>query len=174
MIVGVDDGPFEKKRGAPCPLSLVYHDAELRPVKTDALIASVDGRDATLLLSKALRGAELVVLDSVTFCGFNFVDGRRLHEETGATVMHVFLYPLDLRAIRAALEKAGLLDDRFEVIAGAWRAARRAECRLGGFWYTVYGGYVDSCRLQVYSRVPLPVQNAHRLARLYSRILGIA
>lgn len=174
MIAGVDDGPFAKERGSPCPITIVYHDDALRPVGVDVVVAEVDGRDATAKLAGVLGDAELVVLDSVTFCGFNFVDGRVLHRETGATVVHVFLYPLDLQAIRAALEKAGLLDERFEVIAAAWRAARRAECRLGGFWYTVWGGVVDVCRLQVYSRVPLPLQNAHRLARLYSRILGIA
>ena len=174
MIAGVDDGPFRRGRGSPCPITIVYHDDELRPVRVDAVVANVDGRDATSMLSRRVRDADVIVLDSVTFCGFNFVDGRLLHEETSATVIHVFLYPLDLDAIRRALERIGLLDERFEVIAGVWGRARRAECRLGGFWYTLWGGDFDVCRLQVYSRIPLPLQNAHRLARLYSRALGIA
>ena len=173
MIVGVDDGPFARRRGSPCPIALVYHDGGLRPTRLDVVVAEVDGGGVAGVLADRVRGASLVVVDSVTICGFNYVDGLALHRETGATVVHVFLYPLDLGAIRRALEKAGLLDERFEVVKRAWLAAKRAECRLGGFWYTVWGGGFNPCRLQVYSRVPLPLQNAHRLGRLASSMLGI-
>ncbi len=176
LIVGVDDGPFRRRRGSPCIVAAVAHE-RLRPFSVGFSRAAVDGRDATRAAIEAVRDAlgpeqpELVVVDSVTACGFNYVDGRVLAEELGAAVLHVYLYPLDLAAIEAALAKAGLLDDRLEVIEAHWRAARLAECRLGRFWYTAWGPAPDPCSLQRYSRVPLPLQNAHRVARLAARLL---
>ena len=171
-IVGVDDGPFRRVRGSRCVIAVVLHEG-LRPVSVDFAYAEVDGRDATRAAIEAVRGMhpDLVVVDSVTACGFNYIDGRVLAEETGAPVLHVYLYPLDMSAVERALAKAGLLDDRLEVVRVHWGAARRAECRLGGFWYTAWGDAPDPCALQRYSRIPLPLQNAHRLARLAARLL---
>ncbi len=161
----MDDGPF--RRGWRRTLLVGVAHEDYRPVQVAAEPVLVDGLDATEAAVRIAErlGGELVVVDSVTCCGFNVIDGELLAERLGVGVIHVFLYPLDLDAIRRALLKAGLGLKRLDVVEKHWVRARRAECRFGGFWFTTWrvGGF-DPCSLQVYSRVPHPLQNAHRTA----------
>ncbi len=168
-LLAVDDAPFKKSDDRTLLVGVV-HDEDLTPWRVVARPASVDGSEATRLALELVRLTEprLVLVDSVTCCGFNFIDGEAVWRETRVPVVHVFLYPLDMAAVRRALEKAGLLDERLEVIERHWSRSVRIDCRLGGFWVTVWGGVEPGsvCRLQLYSRVPTPLQNAHRLARV--------
>ncbi len=165
-ILGIDDGPF-RKEWVSTLLAGVLHD-NYKPLRAVFAPVKVDGDDATEAAVSLARktNPELIVVDSVTCCGFNYIDGERVYNETGIPVIHVYLYPLDLASIRSALEKAGLPLDRLYVIRKHWLAASRVECRLGGFWYNSWGSTpIDPCTLQRYSRIPLHLQNAHRVAR---------
>ncbi len=164
-IIGLDDGPFRRNWRRTLLVGVAHEDE--RPVGVAAEPALVDGLDATDAAARIIErlGGGLVVIDSVTCCGFNVIDGEVLAERLGVGVVHVFLYPLDLDAVRRALSKAGLGLERLGVVEKHWVRARRAECRLGGFWFTAWRveGF-NPCSLQVYSRVPHPLQNAHRVA----------
>ncbi len=168
-LLAVDDGPF--RRGERLTVLVgVLHDTSLVPWRIASRLASIDGSDATSLVIDIVGelGSRLVLVDSVTCCGFNFIDGERVWRETGSSVVHVYLYPLDINAIRRALEKAGLFDERFEVVKRHWSRSVRIDCRYGGFWATIWGDVEPGslCALQLYSRVPTPLQNAHKLARV--------
>ncbi|AEM37874.1 protein of unknown function DUF99 [Pyrolobus fumarii 1A] len=173
-ILGVDDGPFRRGDGHTVLVGVLH--TNFIPSGVAARIVSVDGKEATEKLVEMVRevGPDLVVVDSVTCCGFNFIDGHRVYLSTGIPVLHVYLYPLDMDAVRRALEKIRLLDERFEVIQLHWSRAVRVECRYGPLWVTAWGLHnleALACSLQVYSRVPLVIQNAHRVARLIVRWL---
>jgi uncharacterized protein len=107
-IVGFDDAPFAADYRGQVPLvGAVYASTRFDGV----LIGSItrDGDDATdriaslLLQSRFAEHARAVMLQGVTFGGFNVVDVRALHERLGKPVLVVARKQPDMDAIRNTL-----------------------------------------------------------------------
>lgn len=107
-VLGLDDGPFtfEDERVPVVGVTMrggTYVEGMLR---TDV---AVDGDDATDRLAAAVatsrhrEGLALVLLDGVTYGGFNVVDLDRLHAACGVPVLAVTRGEPDLDAMEAAL-----------------------------------------------------------------------
>lgn len=70
------------------------------PVKVDMNTTS----KVIMEMSKTMKG-DIILLDGVTYAGFDVVDPVYIHDNTGKNVIIIQLYPLDLNRIKKALKK---------------------------------------------------------------------
>jgi uncharacterized protein len=109
-VVGVDDGPFQRgDRQAPVALVVCS-----LPDRVDGIVTTtvtVDGTDATERIARAIQtsghlvGIRAVLLDGITFGGFNVVDLAGLSAELKRPVLAVTRRPPDFARIDAALRE---------------------------------------------------------------------
>jgi hypothetical protein len=106
-VVGVDDGPF-RRGDRQAPVALVVCSL---PDRVDGVVATtvtVDGTDATERIARAIEasghldGIRAVLLDGITFGGFNVVDLTGLAERLRRPVLAVTRRPPDFARIDAA------------------------------------------------------------------------
>jgi len=124
-VLGVDDGVFvPRTRGTVNVVGVVYRGGCWFEGVMQAEI-TIDGLDATEKIATMITGSpfygeiRVVVLDGVTFAGFNVVDIRELSRRVDLPVISVVREKPDLEEIRNALKN---LPD-FEV---RWRAMENA------------------------------------------------
>ncbi len=108
-ILGVEDGSFDaSNREAPGRTLLcgVLMKGD-RILKVRHAEIRVDGFDATDKLLSMMRGIEVdaVILGGITFGGFNVINPRTIHAETGAPVIVYSGVKPDNDAVLAALRK---------------------------------------------------------------------
>jgi hypothetical protein len=125
-IVGVDDGVFvPRSRGMCDVIGVVFRggywlDGVMRTQ------VEVDGLDATekiadmVTCSPHFGQLRIIMLDGVTFAGFNVVDTSQLFRKTGLPVIAVTREKPDFEDIRKALENLAFAEER-------WRAIGRAD-----------------------------------------------
>ncbi len=118
--MAVDDGPFAFGDSAALLVGLVVRgQGYLEGVQTGR--ASVDALDATEAIAGMVEACpqrpqlKAVMLDGLTFAGFNVVDIQSLHERTGVPVLTL----VDKRPDPASIRKA--LESRFPDWEERWR-----------------------------------------------------
>lgn len=117
----------------------------------------------------------VILLDGITYCGFDVADPDEVYSETGFPVITVQQYPLDLDRIYVSLKKHFIdYEKRFTII-------RRVSMRyifLSTPWKTIQfyavGISVEVARSiliksMIYSPVPEPLRIAHMLASELAR-----
>ncbi|WP_455386149.1 endonuclease dU [Acidihalobacter prosperus] len=169
-VVGFDDAPFARShRGDVLVVGAVFAATRLEGVVSTRVRR--DGVNATRKLVDCLRSSrflpqlQAVLLQGIAFAGFNVVDLRRLHAETGLPVLVVARRAPDLDAIRRALL------ERVPGGARKWRLIEQAgpmeplaglhvqRCGLGSSQAEAL-----LCDLQVNGRLPEPLRTAHLMA----------
>jgi len=180
-ILGVEDGSFDAfNRKAPGHTLLcgVLMEGDRVLLVRHAEI-EVDGLDATDKLLGVMRGIELdaVILGGITFGGFNVIDPRVIHDETGVPLIVYSGVKPDNDAVLAALKKHFLdWERRWEIIEGtgeihSTRVFRESPeiyfeaigCDPGGAEEVLKG-------FAVISRIPEPVRVAGLMARGLTRV----
>ena len=170
QVVGFDDAPFARsQRGDVLVVGAVFAATRLEGVVSTRVRR--DGANSTRRLIECLCGSrffpqlQAVLLQGIAFAGFNVVDLRRLHTETGLPVLAVARRAPDLVAIRAALL------ERVPGGARKWRLIEQA-----GPMEPLAGLYVQRCGmdaaqavglltgLQANGRLPEPLRTAHMIA----------
>lgn len=135
-----------------------------------------DGTDATGRLATMIRESKhygqirVVMLNGVTFGGFNVVDLEELHAITGLPAIAVMRRVPDLESIRAALANLPDSEQRYQAILNAGPLAEVRTQWRGGPVYLQHKGLdkedasalVSACA--VHSRVPEPLRVAHLIA----------
>ena len=169
-IVGFDDGPFQKDhRGSVLLVGAVF----ARERFEGALVGSItkDGDDAGERIAAMIRESrycehiQLVMLQGITFGGFNIVDMAALHRELELPVIAVARNRPDLEAFRMAL---------VHKVAGGIRKWQMVE-KLTHMSFTgkVYPQHVGLSsaeaaatieRSAVHSHIPEPIRTAHLIA----------
>jgi endonuclease V-like protein UPF0215 family len=108
-IIGIDDAPFNFKDGSVLVVGTIVRLPNYLEgvMKTEI---QVDGTDSTEKLgemfnsSKYSEQLELIMLDGIALGGFNIVNLRRLHNETGIPVCTITRDRPDMDSIKKALE----------------------------------------------------------------------
>ena len=175
-IVGVDDGVFvPHSRGFADVIGVVFRGGYwLDGVMKTRVV--VDGMDATVKIAEMVRGSphfaqlRVVMLDGVTFAGFNVVDIAELFRSTGLPVIAITRDEPDFDDIRQALMHLPQGEARWEIIANAsglirFRGRRGAE----PIFLQVAGVSVEDAEKIVRvsctrSNVPEPLRVAHIIA----------
>lgn len=124
-ILAWDDGPFEHKVKGTVPLiGTVYRGGKLLDgiLKTDI---EIDGTDAEAKIIHATnrtkhRGqVRALMLDGITFAGFNTVDIQKINKQTGLPVIVVLRTKPDFKTFRAAIEKLSYSTERLACVDAA-------------------------------------------------------
>lgn len=170
-LLGVDDGPFEKRQAEPVPIVAVMMEAA--DLVESVAIASfpVDGDDATGFLAGWLGGlrarvsCQAVLLGGITLAGLGIVDLEALARRLALPVLAVTRRaPQDAKLV-AALRAAGL-GERIPLVLRAPRALQVAD---GLFVAQAGGSAEEAARLARASlgkaSLPEPLRMAHLVAR---------
>ncbi len=122
-ILGVEDGSFDtfnrKAPGSTILCGVLMKGDRILKVRHAEI--RVDGLDATVKLLSMMRGIEIdaVILGGITFGGFNVINPRVIHAETGVPIIVYSGVKPDNDAVLAALRKHFHdWERRWEIIAG--------------------------------------------------------
>lgn len=135
-----------------------------------------DGMDATDAIIKMVTSTKhygqirVIMLDGVTYGGFNPVDIVRIHEETELPVIVIMRACPDFEKIKAALKNLTKPNERFEIILRAGRITRVVTKDASNPIYIQCAGIdsEDAHRIvqlsSTRSNVPEPLRVAHLIA----------
>jgi endonuclease V-like protein UPF0215 family len=175
-IVGVDDGVFvPHTKGLADVVGVVFRGGYWLDgvMKTEVV---VDGIDATEKIAGMITSSphyaqiRIIMLNGVTFAGFNVVDIKKLSESTGLPVIAVARVKPDFKDIRKALahlpdgEKRWRIIENESVLVGV--RSRRGEEPI--FVQVAGMGIEDAERIvketSTRSNIPEPLRVAHLIA----------
>lgn len=184
-ILGWDDSPFEKGDDGAVPLvgSVVRGG---KPYLDGVLVEEVeiDGFDATDVIIDATNRSKhkdqlrVIMLDGITFAGFNTVDIKRIHKETDLPVIVVTRERADLEKFRSAMKKLPEFERRWSCVD---KAGDIKELDLEGKKiYFQYEGIDEKKAREVLklsisrSMIPEPIRISHLIASAIERGESIA
>lgn len=175
-ILGVDDGVFvPHSKGHAIVVGVVFRGGYWMDGVLHTKIR-VDGLDATrkiasmVLDSPHFKQLRVIMLDGVTFAGFNVVDIRQLSARTKLPVIAVTRDKPDFARIRAALNNLPNREKRWKAIKGE---GELYEVRTGSRGARVYVQVQGICEeharrivqmTSTRSSVPEPLRVAHLVA----------
>ncbi len=128
-VIGVDDGIFTPHVPGPVPVvGVVFRGGYwVEGVMHTEIL--VDGFDATQKIAEMIKGSShykqlrVIMLNGVTFGGFNVVDMQMLNKVTRLPVIAVTREKPDLHSIREALEHMPRIQERWQMILDAGEVA---------------------------------------------------
>lgn len=135
-----------------------------------------DGLDATGVISSMIKKSKhysqlrIIMLDGVTYGGFNVVDIEELYRETGLPVIVVMRSYPDFEKIRAALRHFPDGETRWEIIKKAGEIEKLVTGRNGTLIYIQKAGIGAKSAEKVIrltsirSNIPEPLRVAHLIA----------
>jgi endonuclease V-like protein UPF0215 family len=124
-VLGVDDGVFKPKtRGFVPVIGVVFRGGYWLDGVMHTKIR-IDGMDATrkiasmIISSPHYKQLRVIMLDGITFAGFNVVDIKELNAKTKLPVMTVTREKPNLEEIRKALENLPKSEKRWKAVLNA-------------------------------------------------------
>jgi endonuclease V-like protein UPF0215 family len=135
-VLGIDDGGFvPRSKGTADVVGVVYRGGYWFEgvMRTEI---TIDGLDATEKIAVMIEGSpfygelRVVVLDGVTFAGFNVVDISELSRKVELPVISVVREKPDLEEVRTALRNLPDFEIRWEAMANAGKLFE-VETRAG-------------------------------------------
>jgi endonuclease V-like protein UPF0215 family len=123
-VLGVDDGPFTPHQGFAPVVGVVFRGGYWLDGVLNTKI-KVDGFDATdkiasmIVDSQHHRQVRVIMLDGVTFGGFNVVDIKELNALTNLPVIVVTRSKPDFREIHVAVKNLSKSAERWQAVQNA-------------------------------------------------------
>ncbi|HDI07383.1 MAG TPA: DUF99 family protein [Candidatus Bathyarchaeota archaeon] len=175
-VLGVDDGVFvPQKRGKALIVGVVYRGG----LWLDGVMHTeieVDGLDATEKIASMIKSSphyaqlRVIMLNGLTFAGFNIVDIKRLYGETGLPVIVVSREKPNLDEIKKALEKLPHKEKRWKMIENAGKLLEVNVRNTGSSIYVQLAGLNEKDARKIVritstrSNIPEPLRVAHLIA----------
>lgn len=170
-VLGVDDGPFSPHRGFASVVGVVFRGG----CWLDGVLSTrveVDGFDGTDRIASMIVGSphyrqvRVIMLDGVTFGGFNVVDIKKLCGLTDLPVIVVTRDKPDFKEIRAAVKKLPKSAERWRAVQNAGRVFE-VETGGGRVYMEVCGvGEGDARRILQVTSTRSSIPEALRVAHL--------
>jgi endonuclease V-like protein UPF0215 family len=173
-VLGIDDGKFiPHTEGNVIVVGVVFRGGCWIDGVMHTRIA-IDGLDATEKLASMIttsphrRQLRLVMLNGVTFAGFNLVDIKTLNSATGLPVIALTREKPDLEAIHRALKNLPDIEERWRIVLAAGEIHEIA-CK-GSKLYMEMAGISPADALKIVeltstrSCFPEPLRVAHLIA----------
>lgn len=129
-VVGIDDGVFVPHTRGKCDVIGVVLRGGYWVEGVMRTQIKIDGIDATEKIATMIRGSphygqlRVVMLDGVTFAGFNVVDTVRLFELTNLPIIAITREKPDFDSIRIALENLPCAEKRWTAVKNANRLVK--------------------------------------------------
>jgi uncharacterized protein len=173
-ILGIDDGRFvPRSKGSAIVVGVVFRGGE----SIDGVMhthVEIDGLDATDKFIQMIndsphhRQLRLIMLNGLTFAGFNLVDIKKLYVETELPVLALTHEKPDLEAVHEALRKLPDSEERWKIVleAGELNEIQHNGTKL----YVELAGFslADAKRIiqltSTRSYLPEPLRVAHLIA----------
>jgi endonuclease V-like protein UPF0215 family len=180
-VLGVDDGPFTSHTGYAPIVGVVFRGGYW----LDGVLSTkvkVDGFDATEKIAAIIadsphrRQVRVIMLDGVTFGGFNVVDIKKLYALTKLPVIVVTRNRPDFREIHAAVKKLPKSTKRWAAVQSAGRIFEvHTRSRGEKVYMEICGIYESDARkiLQLTSTrssIPEALRVAHLIASGTSQV----
>ena len=167
-VAGVDDGPFDRKKGSAVPVITTVFAKE----RLDGLLigeATHDGADATEVILKLINDSrfldhlQCVFLQGLTIGGFNVIDIEALSDGLQMPIIAVARKAPNLESIQQALGRVDGGDQKWDLIRRAGKM--RQSC---GVWVQHRGISKEQADLTVaahqrYGSLPEPLRLSHLL-----------
>ncbi len=173
-VLGIDDGKFiPHTQGNVIVVGVVFRGGCWIDGVMHTRIA-IDGLDATEKLASMIntsphrRQLRLIMLNGVTFAGFNLVDIKALNSATGLPVIALTREKPDLEAIHQALQNLPDNEERWRIVLAAGEI-HEITCR-GSKLYMEMAGLSGADALKIIeltstrSCFPEPLRVAHLIA----------
>lgn len=174
-IIGFDDAPFIKRRGEKTIIvGVVFRGASV----IDGVLTSeitVDGDDFNsriiyLINSSRQKGQlRVIMLNGITFGGFNVADIQEIYRHTGIPVIVVVRRKPDIELIKKALKKAGQYKSRYKRILRAGKSFPVYIRNNKAIFIQIAGIELENAEAivrltAVRSHIPEPLRVAHIIA----------
>ena len=175
-VLGVDDGVFTPHVKGFAPLIGVVFRGGYWLDGVMSTKVEVDGFDSTakiaamVLSSPHYKQLRVMMLDGVTFAGFNVVDIKRLNAETGLPVIAVTREKPNLKDIREALRNLPQSEKRWRAILNAGKILEVSTRSKTEKVYVEMSGILEEDAQKIVkltstrSSVPEPLRVAHLIA----------
>ncbi len=188
-VIAIDDGffPPEAKggKGKTVLVSLLYNASRLVPVETCIQLVDIDGRYAEKYIVQCCRelassgiDIDAIILDNITFAGFDTVNPKNIYHALGRTVIAVFKRRPRIDRIKKALEEH-FTDwrERLQPFTDIEKLVHELKLERGYVYL-----YVEPThdlpkalevlkQLSIHSPTPEPLRQAHIVASIISRTL---
>ncbi len=172
-VLGVDDSPFRKGDRDALVIGVVFRGSNFLDGVLSTRI-TVDGDDFTEKLSGMVLGSrhkeqlQVLMLNGITFAGFNTADLPRIHELTGMPAISVVRKMPDLKKIKKAIFRRFGGDDDAEK---KWNAIEKAGVLhpCGKVFFQCAGIKPEDASAlvmatSIHSEIPEPIRVAHLIA----------
>jgi endonuclease V-like protein UPF0215 family len=175
-VLGVDDGFFTPHVEGLVPIVGVVFRGGYWLDGVMYTEVEVDGFDATekivsmILDSPHYKQLRVIVLDGITFAGFNVVDIRKLNTETKLPVIAVTREKPNLEKIREALKNLAEWEKRWNIILNAGKVYEVSPRIEGENVYVHFSGILEEDARKILkltstrSNVPEALRVAHIIA----------
>lgn len=175
-ILAVDDGPFKFKKGKTILIGAVFRGGQFMDglLKTEI---KVDGTDAEKkLISKVkeskFKDLRVIMLDGITFGGFNTVNIKNICRQTNLPVIAVNRKEPDFKKFKSAIKKLPNSRQRLKAVEDAgpvYCVDVRHGKREGKLCFQVCGLKIEDARQilktsTTRSLIPEPLRIAHLIA----------
>ncbi|WP_456481736.1 endonuclease dU [Methanopyrus sp.] len=123
-VLGVDDGHYGPEDDRTIVVGVVMRGGHW----IDGVMCTeitVDGLDATDRIAEMVNRSKhrpqlrVILTDGITFAGFNVLDIKRLHEETGLPVISVIKHRPDVASVVSALSNLDRTEERRRIVLKA-------------------------------------------------------
>lgn len=172
-ILGIDDAPFTPhQKGETLLVGTIFRGG----LWMDGVLTThlkIDGCDATFKIIKMVNNSRhrdqigVMILDGITFGGFNVVDIKKIFEKTSIPVIVVMRKHPDLDKIKKALKNFSDGKDKWKIIE---KAGKIYHIESNGSLYMQINGLdlEDAIRIinlsTTHSAIPEPIRAAHLIA----------
>lgn len=158
-IIGWDDGPFQfRKKGKVVLVGVIFRGGNFFDgiLKTEA---DVDGFDSTGVIANAIMKSKyedlrIIMLDGITFGGYNVVDIRELCEKTKMPVIVVNRKKPDLEKFKLGMKSLPDYETRLNAVKNA-----------GEFYYA----HLHSGKRLCFQKCGIGTKDAEEIIRLSSK-----
>lgn len=175
-VLGIDDGAFiAHKKGVVDIIGVVYRggywfDGVMRTK------IEVDGMDATEKMDTMIIGSphynqlRVIILDGVTFAGFNVVDIKKLSNTIVLPVIAIVREKPDFKEIKIALKHLPMYEKRWKMIENAGKMIKVHTGKTEGVVYMQIAGIseIDAKKIvrntSTRSNIPEALRVAHIIA----------
>jgi endonuclease V-like protein UPF0215 family len=172
-IIAWDDGPFEfKSKGYDVLVGVIFRGGHF----VDGLLKTeveIDGLDATeKIIEKILKtkhkDLRIIMLDGITFAGFNAVDIKEIHDRTKLSVIVVNRKKPNLRRFKAVLKQMPNAELRLRYVKNAG-PIYQVSVKNKKVYFQCYGISKDNAEkiikeTSTMSLIPEPLRVAHLIA----------
>ena len=157
----MDDAPFEFGESQTCIVGVLWREGLIEGMLSTKI--TIDGLDVTKKLSDAIKSSkhpiDAILLQGITFGGFNIMDIHQLHKKTGLPIIVISRRKPDMEKVRKALSHLPQSGHRLSLIEKAGEMKTYKNLFYQSVGTSEPEAIID--RTLVQGNIPEPIRLAH-------------